>query len=53
MAYYNQGMAYEKLNDTAAAERSYRAALEFMADWTLALDKLQHLQERQETPNNG
>ena len=43
-AYYNMGLTYEKLNDSEAAERNYRAALEVVPDWKQALDKLSRLQ---------
>jgi tetratricopeptide (TPR) repeat protein len=44
VAYYNLGLVYERLNDAAAAERNYRAALELAPEWSPALERLQGLQ---------
>jgi tetratricopeptide (TPR) repeat protein len=50
LALYNQGMTYEELNDLAAAERNYRAALEFVPDWLMAQDKLKRVLEQAAAP---
>jgi tetratricopeptide (TPR) repeat protein len=43
VAHYNLGLTYEKLGDSAAAERSYNTALEIAPDWAPAREKLQNL----------
>lgn len=40
-AYFNRAIAYEKLDDVAAAYRDYRKALELKPDWPLAIQELQ------------
>ena len=43
VAYYDMGMAYEKLGNPEAAEQSYRTAIELSPDWTLPQQRLQRL----------
>ncbi|HEY0961244.1 MAG TPA: tetratricopeptide repeat protein [Pseudomonadales bacterium] len=45
VAHYNLGLVYERLNDEAAAQRSYETALQLMPDWQPAADRLQQLQQ--------
>ena len=43
IVYYNRGLTYEKLGETARAARDYRRALQLMPGWDLARDKLDRL----------
>ena len=40
LAYYNRGLAREKLNDPKGAYADYKKALELQPDFTLAADQL-------------
>ena len=43
IAFFNRGMAYEKIKDYVNAEENYRLALEKVPAWSLALNKLEKL----------
>jgi tetratricopeptide (TPR) repeat protein len=45
VAHYNLGLVYERINDDAAAVRSFRTALELAPEWSLAVEKLQELEQ--------
>ncbi len=53
VAYYNLGLAYERLGDRAMAESSYSTALEIAPDWAPAREKLERLREQRAPPTNG
>ena len=46
VAYFNRGMAYEKLGDLEHAEIDYRTAIELLPEWPLATAKLEQLQAK-------
>jgi tetratricopeptide (TPR) repeat protein len=43
VAFYNRGLAYEKMGDASKAEADYRRALELMPEWSRAKTKLERL----------
>lgn len=48
IAFFNRGMAYEKIKDYVKAEENYRLALEMVPEWSLALNKLKKLHVKNE-----
>lgn len=46
VAYFNRGMAYEKLGEFAKAETDYRTVMELVPDWVLPQTRLTELQNK-------